>query len=450
MKTFQTLRKRYILTLFVIALLILTQMAIAFASNDPQIALEFAVAGLTLLVLAYSSLRIFRPMEKQIQGHQQSLQRQIEALHDMQDALLTERQRYSALFNQNNDAVFFLNMQGQHIAANERAAQMFGYTIEEILKLSRSDIVVPEQHTDSNHVLERLLNHETIPLYERRVRHKDGHIFPVEMNVAMVRTHEGVPLLIQSIMRDLTDRKRLDQQALELALEREKLHLIAEFGQATSHDLRTPLSIINVNVHLMAKTPDLERRQERAKRIEEEVNKLNSMIDDLQLLSRLEAGMPYDTERIDLNHVVESAAHRLTHVITSHEHHLDYDLATGGVIVSGAVDYLIACVSALLENAALYTPQQGHLIVRTRRVNGKGCLQVIDNGVGIASDEVESVFDPLYKANKARTIDQSRSGLGLALVKKIVSLHNGSITVQSEVGKGSTFTIELPMEPIRA
>ncbi|MFN8528353.1 MAG: PAS domain-containing sensor histidine kinase [Anaerolineae bacterium] len=408
------------------------------------------MASVALIMLIYSNLRIFRPLEKQLHNHQESLRQQIKELHEIQDAFLTERRRYSALFHQNNDAVFFLNLQGQHIAANERAAQMFGYTIDEILKLSRTDIIVPEQHTDSDRVLERLINHETIPVYERLVRHKDGHIFPVEMNVALVRNHDDTPLLIQSIMRDITDRKQLDQQALELAVEREKLHLIAEFGHATSHDLRTPLSVINVNVHLMAKTPDLERRQERAKRIEEEVNKLNAMIDDLQLLSRLEAGMPYDTETIDLNQVAESAAHRLNSLIASREHQLEYDLESGGVVISGAVDYLIVCAVALLENAALYTPPKGHLILRTCRVNGKGCLQVIDNGVGIASHEVENVFDPLYKANKARTTDQSRGGLGLALVKKIVALHHGSISVQSEVGKGSTFSIELPMEPIMA
>ncbi len=118
--------------------------------------------------------------------------------------------RYRALFEQSNDAVFILDLQGKHLEANRRAAQMLGYTPEEIIGLSYRDIVIPDEHTSSQNVLQRMLAGEKLPPYERIFRRKDGSVIVCEVNVEMVHDAEGHPLHLQSIVRDVSERKEME------------------------------------------------------------------------------------------------------------------------------------------------------------------------------------------------------------------------------------------------
>ncbi len=123
-----------------------------------------------------------------------------------EDALRLSNARYASLFKQSHDAVFLLDFEGRHMAANQRAADMLGYSIEELQKLSVREISA--ELDESNDVLKRLLSGEQIPLYERLFRKKNGEVFPVEINIEIVRDENGIPLHIQSIARDITERQR--------------------------------------------------------------------------------------------------------------------------------------------------------------------------------------------------------------------------------------------------
>jgi PAS domain S-box-containing protein len=124
--------------------------------------------------------------------------------------LMESEARYRALFEQSHDAVFILDTQGKHITANQRAASLLGYTIEEIQKLSVHDTSVELEQ--SLHILERLLAGEHSPLYERQFRKRNGELVPVEINVELVRNAEGNPLHIQSVVRDITGRKDAEEK----------------------------------------------------------------------------------------------------------------------------------------------------------------------------------------------------------------------------------------------
>ena len=127
-------------------------------------------------------------------------------------ALALSEQRYRSLFNQSNDAVFLLDMAGNYLHVNQRAANMLGYQQEELIGLSLEKVVIPTEQSDSLHILDRLLAGEKIALYTRNFRHKMGHQFPVEINAELVRDTEGQPLHIQSIVRDITDRKAQERK----------------------------------------------------------------------------------------------------------------------------------------------------------------------------------------------------------------------------------------------
>jgi diguanylate cyclase (GGDEF)-like protein/PAS domain S-box-containing protein len=126
----------------------------------------------------------------------------------IEEALRASEARFRALFDQTHDAVFILNLEGQHIAVNQRAADMLGYSIDELLRLSMHDTSIEIDQSQS--IIDRLLAGEHVPLYERRFRRKDGQVFPVEINAELIRDKSGSPLHIQSVVRDISQRKQVE------------------------------------------------------------------------------------------------------------------------------------------------------------------------------------------------------------------------------------------------
>ena len=112
--------------------------------------------------------------------------------------------QYKALFDRSHDAIFLLDLSGHHIVSNQKAAEIFGYSTEELVGLSYRDLSA--EIDESQAMLKRLINGENIGIYRRRFRHKDGHIIPVEIDIELVKSSKGVPIYFQSIIRDVSDR----------------------------------------------------------------------------------------------------------------------------------------------------------------------------------------------------------------------------------------------------
>ncbi|MHA1637458.1 MAG: PAS domain S-box protein [Candidatus Thorarchaeota archaeon] len=138
-----------------------------------------------------------------------SVVRDITDRKQLEENLVSSERKHRALFEENRDAVFILTIDGRHLEANQRACDLLGYTEEELLKLSVKDTVIETEHDNVDSRLETLLAGEILPIYERTIKRKDGSQFPVEMNVALVRDVDGNPLHIQSLMRDISERKEV-------------------------------------------------------------------------------------------------------------------------------------------------------------------------------------------------------------------------------------------------
>ncbi len=128
-----------------------------------------------------------------------------------EEALRKSEQVYRALFERTNDAVFIISLEGRHLAVNQRASELLGYTTEEMLALTVQDVVLPEEQDSASGVMEALLANRQAPVYERTFRRKDGAPIRVEINAALVRDADGTPLHFQSIVRDITERKQAEQ-----------------------------------------------------------------------------------------------------------------------------------------------------------------------------------------------------------------------------------------------
>ncbi|MCP3015045.1 ATP-binding protein [Nocardiopsis dassonvillei] len=231
-------------------------------------------------------------------------------------------------------------------------------------------------------------------------------------------------------------------------LEKQRRAMVSD----VSHELRTPLS--NLRGWLEAAqdgVADLDR--ERMGMLVGETLLLQDIVDDLQDLALADAGrLRLSPEPVDAGALVEqvvdsqrlrAAGAGLRLVAEAGDEARD---EAGGVVVVADRTRLVQVVGNLLGNALRHTPAPGTVTVRARRSGGEAVIEVADTGVGIPAQDLPHVFDRFWRADKSRNRRTGGSGLGLAIVRNLVELHGGSVSVESVVGEGTTFTVRLPLE----
>jgi len=241
--------------------------------------------------------------------------------------------------------------------------------------------------------------------------------------------------LFQAIQQAYDELKQLD-------------HLKREFINIAAHELRTPLAILLGYASVMAEEEISEIDRSRLDVIIRNAMRLSSLIDDMLNLSYLETGQAQlDIEEVDLSKVIQEA------ILDTNDMAMEKSL---NITVNVPVDFpplitdrrkLDLIVMNLLSNAIKYTPEKGDISIKACVDDDKALVSVTDTGIGIPPEERDKIFDRFYQVEDSLTRQHGGIGLGLAIVKSFVELCQGHIWVESEVGKGSTFTFELPIRP---
>ncbi len=214
------------------------------------------------------------------------------------------------------------------------------------------------------------------------------------------------------------------------------------FVADASHELRTPLSVIRANAeYLQGEQPESEEAAE----ILAETDRLASLVDALLALARGQGGGAAE-RAVDLGELVTSSAHAMLPLAGDRKVSLDVEAAPG-IEVRGNPDQLRQLVLILVDNALRYTPEGGRVSVGARRVDGSAEIAVRDTGIGIDPDALEHVFERFYRADDARTRAFGGAGLGLSIAEQLATGHGGRISARSTPGRGSTFTVTLPLGP---
>ena len=220
-----------------------------------------------------------------------------------------------------------------------------------------------------------------------------------------------------------------------------------EFVSNASHELRTPLSSIKLMVQslMSTDTSDGGISHEFLTDIDAEIDRLNAIISDLLTLVRMEKQNAIDEAAIvDINEITEATIRQLTHLATGRN--ITINFSSGAfVFVRGNASRLRQMITNLLDNAIKYTQDDGEVTVAVDRRGNLGYITIQDTGVGIPKDALPHIFDRFYRVDKARSRATGGTGLGLAIVHEIAIAHDGHVTVESEYGHGSTFTVELPV-----
>ena len=226
-----------------------------------------------------------------------------------------------------------------------------------------------------------------------------------------------------------------DQVGLKENLFNSQRRFIADVG----HELRTPLTVIKGNVGLMRKLECGD--EESLASIDTEVDRLNRMVGDLLLLARAESGkLPLNRENVELDTLLLEVLQQ-TKVLAANRLDLRLD-EIDLVLVCGDRDRLKQVLLNLIGNAIKYTHQGGEVVASLGKVGDQARVTISDNGPGIPTEDLPHIFDHFYRVEEHKGMEGS--GLGLAMVKSIVKAHDGTISVHSQVDKGSVFTITLP------
>ncbi len=218
------------------------------------------------------------------------------------------------------------------------------------------------------------------------------------------------------------------------------------FVADASHELRTPLTVLRGELEDLAQDSRLDKEQrERLGSLLEEVERLSKIVERLFALSRLDAGEAQaEWVPFDLGELALTTADQMALLAEDKKISVICDCAPR-VPVNGDRARLKQVVVNLLDNAIKYTPDGGAVHLKVRAANGHAELEVADTGVGIPAEAVPLVFERFFRVDPTRSREPGGAGLGLAIVKSICSAHGGEVEVESAVGRGSRFRVQLPL-----
>ena len=220
-----------------------------------------------------------------------------------------------------------------------------------------------------------------------------------------------------------------------------------QFVSNASHELKTPLATMKVMIESLIYQPEMESglRTEFLTDINREIDRLSSIVSDLLTLVRMDVkDVKLSRENMSLAAVVKDTEHLLRPMAEKRGQKLVLALQDDCDMYADRTK-LQQVVYNLMENAFKYTQDGGTVWVRLQKTGRSALLTVQDNGPGIAAEHLPHIFDRFYRVDKARSREAGGTGLGLSIVHQLVMLHGGEIRVESEVGQGTTFTVELPL-----
>jgi PAS domain S-box-containing protein len=275
------------------------------------------------------------------------------------------------------------------------------------------------------------------------------HTFPNGEQVWLeVRCHPWLAGGLAVFIRDISERKRSEdeqkqtQAALRLADRRKD-----EFLAMLAHELRNPLAPISAGADLLRLTRvDESRVRQISELISRQVKHMTSLVDDLMDVSRVTRGLVTPNKApLDARQIVAHAVEQVRPLIDSRGHQLAVHTPPESAFVLGDQKRLIQVITNLLNNAAKYTPHGGSIVLKMDATPAQVVIRVTDNGIGLGPDMVDQVFELFTQAERTSDRSQGGLGIGLALVKSLVELHDGTVTAASAgLGQGSEFTIRLP------
>jgi PAS domain S-box-containing protein len=310
--------------------------------------------------------------------------------------------------------------------------------------------------------------------FEVELRRTGGSTFWAVIS-ASVSEFRGEQVLLVGL-HDITERRQAEQQTLELALEREKIHIMETFIRDASHDFRTPISLLMTSAYLVGKLAQktksvanqldgradsltaeqreqalaeidalMDRIIEKASTTEDNAKRLEKIVGSMLRVTELEHKLKFEFTVSDINQFVRKVLENLQDQFARKRIRQQVENSPTPLLVKLADWELEQALRNILDNAMLFTPEGGLITVTISLDGGHAVIAVSDSGIGIPEEDLPQIFGHFYRVDEARSTMTGGAGLGLGISKRIVEAHGGSIEVESVLGEGSTFRVFLPL-----
>ncbi|MGB1287895.1 MAG: ATP-binding protein [Aggregatilineales bacterium] len=364
------------------------------------------------------------------------------------DRYNTEYQvQYQANLLQNiTEAVFATDIEGFITSWNQAAERLYGYKLADVIG-KHIHTVIQAEYPDSAKTaalmtisdISRQLPHEMI--------HYSRHNIPIDviMSVSAITDNSNNRMGYVFVIHDLRNRKAAEAQRLKMAIQDDRIQFLERVIGNLSHDLKNPISSLQLLVYILRKQADPEKQKDYLDRMETGFKRLNHLVDDILTVDNLSSTTEITLISFDIMLVIQHAISMLQPVATEKGVQLHLEKPTSLPSVYGNQAALSSAIMNIIENAIHYTPREQKVVVRVYTDEKTLIIEVEDSGIGIHIMDLPHIFEHFHRTNEARNMKQDGVGLGLAIAKNIIDLHEGTIEVESEVSEGSIFRVKLPL-----
>jgi PAS domain S-box-containing protein len=416
------------------------QLPVGMAPTSQQEAFFAAAAG------AIASYLARMQTEQQLTEHQAQLENRV---RQRTAELATSEARTRAVLHTMADGVIQIDTHGKILLCNHAVGEMFGYEPEELVGTNVRELLPEEDRARHDELFSRFVETRTPnPLGRRREVvgwRKEGRAFPFELSSNELVDDEGSTFI--AVLRDITQQKELEAKLIDARDEAERLaQLKSSFLANMSHEIRTPLGAVMGLARIGMRENRGRKAHDTCARILESGEYLLNVINDILDFSKIEAGkLTIDRHPTDLRALIDDVialvAERAAAKGLALTNRPAPDLPTW---VLGDATRIRQILINLLANAVKFT-EQGSIDLTVLRDNEEIWFSVRDEGIGMTDEQRDRLFTPFEQADSSTTRKYGGTGLGLAISKNLASLMGGDIQVVSQLGRGSTFTLHLPL-----
>jgi len=356
--------------------------------------------------------------------------------------------RYKTLFSSAVEGILVADMQGnKFLYCNPAVCRMFGYTEEELMRLGVGDIH-PKEALDHVRVEFEAQSREEKKSTELLCLRKDGTVFDASISASGITIDGGEGLL--GFFTDITERKQAEELLKQAKMQAEAANEAkSQFLANMSHEMRTPLNAIIGFSRILMQEEFAEEHKEHIRMIYNSGGHLLGLINDILNISSIEAGkMNIEMKQCSLGQLIANVESMMHPFAT--EKGLTFEIREKGDLPANIVTdaaRLQQCLTGLVNNAVKFT-EQGHIYVNIslKDKDSKPCIrfEVEDTGIGIATESQQKIFEPFVQEDEGTSRKYGGTGLGLVVARKFAGLLGGELTLTSEKGKGSVFSLIIP------
>jgi len=355
----------------------------------------------------------------------------INTLVDITEAIQSEEKQamLAAIVDTSDDAIISKTLQGFITSWNHSAEKMFGYSEQEAIGKHITLIIPPERLAEEEYIIGQIIGGNKVDHFETVRVAKDGSRIPISITVSPIANRSGAIIGASKIARDITERKKADEQR-------------TEFISLASHELKTPLTSIAGYMQILDNFTTDEKSKKFVGKTRQQVSKLTQLVSDLLDVSKIDAGRLHISKEVfDINKVLLDMVELIRH--SQHSHQVKLKISEQPAFVYGSPQRIEQVFINLLTNAIKYSPDAHEIVVSVEIENNLVLIGVKDSGIGIPASGIKEIFKRFYKVDEL-TRNLSGLGIGLYISSQIVEKHHGKLWAESEFGKGSTFYVELP------